>query len=492
MTNTILKKRKVFIFVILFLLFNGILFSLFQPSVKITLRGQEDTLLHFFYDNLSEDYPFDDSHMATFDYNSKNGIEAIVVKVPLKNLNKLRIDFGTVPTSFEIYSFSILKSPIYEIAFSNEEFKKRFSNLNDIDNLKIVDQYIDVVTTGEDGHIYSENLLFGTAPSFRIDFLVKEFFLIICTLLLVNLAIIINLLKPLLFSIKKINKKLICHPLSKKDRILGLLLVLTYSFILAFFTDVVVFRLIAKTANLFGFDTLYRYFSKSLFFSLDRVYFIFIFVFAIGIVIYLGIRKAVRYRYGIAFLFLLLMVIGKFTGSSLGFYDGMLQGNTANYHESTLLGIPQGIRGDEWATEKPYYFAQIMGDNELPYFNKNLSFDGNDMVVSAFAPVKDITILARPDLWGFLFLPGEYAFSFYWCFRLILLFMASFEMGYLLTKRYRYAILAAFIICFAPPVQWWLSQTLMLMLMSGQFAVVLFDKYLRAEKNILRSLVYWV
>ena len=146
------------------------------------------------------------------------------------------------------------------------------------------------------------------------------------------------------------------------------------------------------------------------------------------------------------------------------------------------MGIPQGIRGDEWATEKPYILHKLWRIIIYP-ISITLTLDGNDMVVSAFAPVKDIVVLGRPDLWGFLVLPPEYAFSFYWWSRLILLFMASFEMGRILTKRYRYAALAAVIITFAPPVQWWLSQTLMLMLMSGQFALVLFNKYLNSKRN---------
>ncbi|WP_307541869.1 hypothetical protein [Paenibacillus sp. W4I10] len=150
------------------------------------------------------------------------------------------------------------------------------------------------------------------------------------------------------------------------------------------------------------------------------------------------------------------------------------------------MGIPQGIRGDEWATEKPYYFAQVMGNDKLKYFNGNLNFDGNDMVISAFSPVKDVVIVARPDLWGFLFLPMDYAFSFYWFSRLVLLFMASFEMGLLLSKRYRYALMAAVVITFGSPVQWWLSQALMLMLMSGQFALVLFHQYLNSKKWYLK------
>ena len=237
------------------------------------------------------------------------------------------------------------------------------------------------------------------------------------------------------------------------------------------------------------------YFIKSMFFSWPRIYFLFV-IYILGFtIVIMGFKTSIKYRYLIALILLIMLVAGKFTGSSIGYYDNILKGNTESYVESTLLGQPQGIRGDEWATEKPYYFAQIMAKEKLEYFNSKLAFKGADMVVSAFSPVKDIIIVARPDLWGFLFLPKDYAFSFYWVSRLLLLFMASFEMLRILTKKYKYAVIGATCIVFAPPVQWWLSQTLMIMLMAGNYAIVCLNRTIRSsslkEKLVFTFLMFW-
>lgn len=271
----------------------------------------------------------------------------------------------------------------------------------------------------------------------------------------------------------------------KKNLVKDIIHELAFCFFLlfcSFFISYVFDRIILK--NLYEFflliygegNTIVKYLSHSVNFSWHRIYFFFIWFLLFGYILHYGKTITYRFRYLLASALLLLLVLGKFSGSSLGFYDGMLVDNTDSYIESTLLGIPQGIRGDEWATEKPYYFAQRSVDYD--YYNNNLMLDGCDMVIHAFAPVKNIIILARPDLWGFLFLPNDYAFAFYWNLRILLLFMASFELGYMLTKSKKYGVIWALFVCFAPPIQWWLSQTFMIIVWSGEYFIVLFNKLL--------------
>lgn len=232
--------------------------------------------------------------------------------------------------------------------------------------------------------------------------------------------------------------------------------------------------------------TIFRYFNKTSEFSIPRIYFFWVILFFALLLWHLKEQKICKYRYMLASVLLILLVVGKLSGSSLGYYDRMLSDNTENYVESTLLGTPQGLRGDEWAVEKPYYFAQDSMD--YAYFNRNLMLDGCDMVVSAFAPVKDIMILTRPDLWGFLFLPRDYAFSFYWNLRIIALFMASFELGAMLTQKNKFGVILGLFICFAPPVQWWLSQVIIIIIWSGEYFIVFFNKLLQANRKLQKYL----
>lgn len=232
--------------------------------------------------------------------------------------------------------------------------------------------------------------------------------------------------------------------------------------------------------------TIFRYFNRTEEFSIPRIYFFSIILFAGLLLCHLKLQKIYKYRYVLALILLFLLVAGKLSGSSLGCYDNILLDNTENYIESTLLGIPQGLRGDEWATEKPYYFAQE--NTDYAYFNTNMMLDGCDMVVSAFAPVKNIMILTRPDLLGFLFLPRDYAFSFYWNLRILILFMASFELAAMLTQKNKYGVIFGLFICFAPPVQWWLSQVIIIIIWSGEYFIVLFNKMLNENRKLKKYL----
>ena len=271
--------------------------------------------------------------------------------------------------------------------------------------------------------------------------------------------------------------------------LLGILLMCITAIFLSLIFDRIILRGLYKAfLSLCGGETnIVKYLSYTAEYSGHRIYYFFVWFFFLENIIYWGKNKVYNFRYLFAVCLLIFFVIGKFSGSSLGFYDSMLVDNTDDYVQSTLLGTPQGIRGDEWATEKPYYFAQKYVDNA--YYNNNLMLDGCDMAVSAFAPVKNIVILARPDLWGFLFLPSDYAFSFYWNVRIILLFMASFELGHLITKSKKYGIIWALFICFAPPIQWWLSQVLMIIVWSGEYFIVAFNKFL-ASRGWKRKIVY--
>lgn len=238
-------------------------------------------------------------------------------------------------------------------------------------------------------------------------------------------------------------------------------------------------------------DTKYViFFNNCNVFSIYRVYFFFIFLALGNIFLLFEKEKLHRYRYYISLVLLVLLVLGDFTGSSLGFFDGMLVENTPEYQATTLLGFNRGIRGDEWATEKPMYFAQVNIKEKMPYFNSNLSINGNyDMVVSAFSPVKDIMILARPELWGFFLLGKDKAFSFYWNFRILFLFMAMYELLYILFKKNEFrSFLGALIITFSYPIQWWLSQSLILIIANGAaFCTTLY--YFFDRKKFVHKLI---
>lgn len=489
------KKRIMLRLAVALLFFCGLVLTFFctwQSGVTIQLCADTTTSLSVFYDNgATADYRFDENHMSST-YNVNIGEQSIYVPIAVENMNRLRIDFGTIPSTISLSKITLHVSPYQEYTFSGEALKEYMPVTNDISSITQDGDVVIYQVMGQDGFIAAEEDLLDAVPISNSDNAVRW---ILCSILAaVVLAFIDVILQNLIGLCAKIVQNVkrawnsVHNPQSFGQIIGGIALCLIAAVAIALLIDGVLLKLLYRLAARLSMDTLSRYFAAGQKLSLIRATFFFNLTFVGMLACWLGKKKVVRWRYLLAVVLLVLMTIGKYTGSSIGFYDGMLVGNTEGYECSTLLGIPQGIRGDEWATEKPYYFAQVNGGHDLPYYNYNMMLEGADMVVHAFAPVKDIITLFRPSLLGFLFLPAENAFAFYWWAKLIALFMASFEICRLLSGRVKYGVLGAIVFSFAPAIRWWLSQTLAEILIYGFWAVICYAYYLKAEKRGLRIL----
>jgi hypothetical protein len=113
----------------------------------------------------------------------------------------------------------------------------------------------------------------------------------------------------------------------------------------------------------------------------------------------------------------LLLIVGVLTafklhGSSIGMYNIYFYGR--GYRDPDLLyGQPRAIRSDEWLVLTPWTVSQAQihyaSNNNLYLAGQNLNFTD--------APIANWTIAFRPQNWGFLLFPIEYAFSFKLKFR---------------------------------------------------------------------------
>ncbi|MCR4673652.1 MAG: hypothetical protein K5675_01480, partial [Lachnospiraceae bacterium] len=186
-----------------------------------------------------------------------------------------------------------------------------------------------------------------------------------------------------------------------------------------------------------------------------------------------------RYRYPLALCLFILGILLEFTGSSIGMW------NTYYGTEDTgvLLGSSRDIRMDEWATLTPFVWSQYFGDNPFSYFSSIVRGTSTDVFLEYGTPVMSLAMLFRPFYLGYLFLPIAKGMAFFWCGRIIALFMASFEFGRILTKDKRgIALIYGLFITFAPVVQWWFSTNgFVEMLIAMQLAVVLLWKYMEVD-----------
>lgn len=196
-----------------------------------------------------------------------------------------------------------------------------------------------------------------------------------------------------------------------------------------------------------------------------------------------------RFRLPLGLILFAVCVGIKLNGSSMGMYHNILYSDV-NY-PGLKLGVSRGIRSDEWAVLSPIMLSQYTGEHPFSYFSDVVRACQTDVFLEYGAPVRDIAVLFRPFHWGFLFLPAEYGYSFWWCGRFIALFLISLEMGLLLTDgERRAAVIYALLLCFSPLIQWWFAiNGLVEMLSFGQLFVLLLRRMRRRNDHPIRKLI---
>jgi hypothetical protein len=147
------------------------------------------------------------------------------------------------------------------------------------------------------------------------------------------------------------------------------------------------------------------------------------------------------------------LVINNIHGSSIGIYWYFVQSSDAR-DPALLFGIPRSIRSDEFRVSTPWALAQsqvgFSETNSLIGFGQNLVFTD--------APILSWEAVFEPQNWSFFVLPLEYAFTFRWWFRGLLLLISAYLL-FLQTfnGKWYLASLASISAFFMPIVQWYYS-----------------------------------
>ena len=271
---------------------------------------------------------------------------------------------------------------------------------------------------------------------------------------------------------------------------LDLVKITIFSLIFTFFAELYVV-IIENTSRLSQVGTTVSLEELLGFFALKECIIFFIIIF-IAIYLYydLNLRKKVsefiyKYRYPLALALLVLLVLFEINGSSTGGWDVSIIHDT---HQS-ILGSPRFTQSDEWRVFTPFTLSQYL--NDFSYFSSIPRASPTDMFAIYGAPIWTILMIFRPFQIGYLFLPPAKGLSFYWISRLIALFLVSFEMGMLITKKNKTLSLAySILITFSPVVQWWISvNALVEMLIFGQLAILLIYHYMNTEDYRKRLII---
>ena len=197
-----------------------------------------------------------------------------------------------------------------------------------------------------------------------------------------------------------------------------------------------------------------------------------------------------KYRFIIAIVIFILCVVFEISGSSVGMWRYCIGSDLEN--SGDILGTARAIRGDEWVVNTPFAISQEQNQPEnYTYISNTIRGDKTDVFIVYGQPVKDISMIFRPFQLGYLLFGSAKGLSFFWCGRIIALFLVSFELGMLITKnRKDISLIAAILITLAPSVQWWFAVNgFVEMIVFGGLAILLLQKYMTTD-NFWKRLLY--
>ncbi len=165
-------------------------------------------------------------------------------------------------------------------------------------------------------------------------------------------------------------------------------------------------------------------------------------------------RFIIKYRYPIALALFILLVSLRVHGSSIGIYD-ILYGKYDESITSELFGQSRLIRSDEWNVQVPYFFSQFYNGFKLE--SDFMAISPQNMIIGYNAPVIDLTLIGKPFIWGYILFGNSVGLSWYWCSKILLYLLVSFEMFRILLRNDYLSVFASITLVFSPTLQWWLA-----------------------------------
>lgn len=162
-----------------------------------------------------------------------------------------------------------------------------------------------------------------------------------------------------------------------------------------------------------------------------------------------SLRRMVLWGVGAyAVVFVALVALG-INGSSMGLLYSQLFGGR---DPALLAGSPRPIRSDEWLVVAPLTIAQV--EQGLPRFS-DLFPGGFDTSIVWDLPYRDWSVLLRPHMWGFFFLPLDQAFAFKWWLPFFAVAVATYVLLCALWRRGLAAFAVAGGFALSPFFMWW-------------------------------------
>jgi hypothetical protein len=184
-------------------------------------------------------------------------------------------------------------------------------------------------------------------------------------------------------------------------------------------------------------------------------------------------------------LILVILCSLQVSGSSIGVYHDIFYGKTSD--SNLIVNKPELIRSDEWTVGAQKAVEQK--NNNFKTVNQNVG-NGEDESVIGDSPVKDWSIILKPQNIGFLVLPFDNAYSLkWWLLSYLLVLSAYFFALYFLPKMRLLSSLLALSLLFSPFFHWWYTSGTFSPVYFALFGFVVFTKVLEAKTS--RQALLW-
>ena len=194
-----------------------------------------------------------------------------------------------------------------------------------------------------------------------------------------------------------------------------------------------------------------------------------------------------KYRYPIALTVFICLVAAKINLSSISLFDSYVQPGTGSEFVEPVFGQGRPIRSDEWAvsTPKSLTYQYCVGEkyNDIIMASQTLNIKTTGVAVS-------LSMVTKPFNVGFLFLPPEYAVSFYWCSLFITGILAGIEFFLIITKENRLlSFMGSVMVILSPFSMWWSGNSLATYAMAAVAGIYRFLNAEGTKKRILCAIV---
>lgn len=161
-----------------------------------------------------------------------------------------------------------------------------------------------------------------------------------------------------------------------------------------------------------------------------------------------------KHRWLIGVLILAYATVFRFHGDSISIYSDNVQPNCSNIYSQPFFGLARYIRTDEYIVTTPSILASGLGSHPFAQYTDILR-GTETLTITNGVYLGLATLPLAPWELIYAILPVEYAYSFCWYAPLVLAFLMSLEMFYIISKNKLTSVIGASLVVLSSFYVWW-------------------------------------